>query len=164
MAVLDGTLEILFRRFYPDFDLQMTHTRSLSQREPPGVLRAFARELQADGSWPSHTKLRSAKYLIEPDLRSVMQHVAMMLGLKQFRNAAIAIAGIELMHRVRKGQFRLRRLGVQGRTARARNLERGTPALRVVRRSATRMPAPRICAKTRGRYRQTIAAGRGGPE
>ena len=41
----------------------------------------------------------------------------MMLGLKQFRNAAITIAGIELMHRIRKGQFGLRRLGLQGRTA-----------------------------------------------
>jgi hypothetical protein len=38
-----------------------------------------------------------------------------MLGLKQFRNAAITIAGIELMHRIRKGQFGLRRFGVQGR-------------------------------------------------
>jgi len=40
-----------------------------------------------------------------------------MLGLKQFRNAAITIAGIELMHRIRKKQFGLRRLGVHGRTA-----------------------------------------------
>ena len=36
---------------------------------------------------------------------------------KQFRNAAVTIAGIELMHRIRKGQFGLRRLGVRGRTA-----------------------------------------------
>jgi hypothetical protein len=28
-----------------------------------------------------------------------------MLGLKQFRNAVITIAGIELMHRIRKGRF-----------------------------------------------------------
>ena len=40
-----------------------------------------------------------------------------MLGLKQFRNAAITIAGIELMHRIRKGQFGLRRFGSQGRAA-----------------------------------------------
>jgi hypothetical protein len=39
-----------------------------------------------------------------------------MLGFKQFRNAAVTIAGIELMHRIRKGQFALRRLGVRGRT------------------------------------------------
>ena len=35
-----------------------------------------------------------------------------MLGFKEFRNAAITIAGIELLHRIRKAQFRLRRLGV----------------------------------------------------
>jgi hypothetical protein len=40
-------------------------------------------------------------------------------GIKQFRNAAITIAGIELMHRIRKGRFGLRRLGLQGRTASA---------------------------------------------
>jgi hypothetical protein len=36
-----------------------------------------------------------------------------MLGFMQFRDAAITIAGIELMHRIRKGQFGLRRLGIQ---------------------------------------------------
>src|SRR4030081_3865949 len=74
------------------------------------------RELKADGSLPVDTKLRSSKYLnnlIEQDHRSVKQRIAVMLGLKQFRNAAITIAGIELMHRIRKGQFELRRLGLQ---------------------------------------------------
>ena len=41
------------------------------------------------------------------DRHSVKQRVAVMLGFKQFRNAAITIAGIELMHRIRKGQFDL---------------------------------------------------------
>jgi hypothetical protein len=36
------------------------------------------------------------------------------LGFKRFTNAAITITGIELMHRIRKGQFALARLGVQG--------------------------------------------------
>ena len=66
------------------------------------------------------TKLRSSKYLnnlIEQDHRSVKQRIAVMLGLKQFRNAAVTIAGVELIHRIRKGQFGLRRLGLQGRTA-----------------------------------------------
>ena len=40
-----------------------------------------------------------------------------MLGFRQFRNAAITIAGIELMHRIRKGQFAIGRLGVHGRVA-----------------------------------------------
>jgi transposase-like protein len=41
----------------------------------------------------------------------VKQRIAVMLGFKRFRNAAITIAGIELLHRIRKGQFRLGRLG-----------------------------------------------------
>ena len=53
-----------------------------------------SRELNADGSLPTETKLRSSKYpnnLIEQDHRSVKQRVAVMLGFKQFRNAAITI-------------------------------------------------------------------------
>ena len=41
-----------------------------------------------------------------------------MLGLGHFRQAATTIAGIELMHRIRKGQFKLGRLGyAKGNTA-----------------------------------------------
>jgi hypothetical protein len=40
-----------------------------------------------------------------------------MLGFKRFRNASITIAGIELVHRIRKGQFALKRLRVRGKTA-----------------------------------------------
>ena len=78
------------------------------------------RELKADGSLPANTRLRSSKYLnnlIEQDHRGVKQRIAVMLGFKEFRNAAITIAGIELLHRIRKGQFGLGGLGVQGRTA-----------------------------------------------
>jgi DDE domain len=78
------------------------------------------RELKADGSLPADTKLRSSKYLnnlIEQDHRSVKQRIAVILGFKGFRNAAITIAGIELMHPIRKGQFGLGRLGVQGGAA-----------------------------------------------
>ena len=78
------------------------------------------RELKADRSLSADTKLRSSKYLnnlIEQDHRGVKQRIAVMLGFKGFRNAAITIAGIELPHRIRKGQFRLGRLGVQGGAA-----------------------------------------------
>ena len=67
------------------------------------------RELKADGSLLNN--------LIEQDHRGVKQRIAVMLGFKRFRNAAITITGIELLHRIRKGQFRLRRLGVQGGAA-----------------------------------------------
>jgi transposase-like protein len=96
-----------------------------SRRRPPQTitLDGFAashravRELKADGYLPTETRLRSSKYLnnlIEQDHRSI---VAVMLGFKQLRNAVITIAGIELMHRIRKGQFGLLRLRVQGGTA-----------------------------------------------
>src|SRR5260221_6694580 len=78
---------------------------------------------EADGSLPADTKLRSSKYLnnlIEQDHRGVKQRIAVMLGFKGFRNAAITIAGIELMHRIRKRQFGLGRLGVHGRPPHSR--------------------------------------------
>ena len=68
------------------------------------------RELKADGLLPEGTKLRSSKYLnnlIEQDHRNIKSRVAVMLGFKRFKNAAVTIAGIELMHRIRKGQFNL---------------------------------------------------------
>ena len=40
-----------------------------------------------------------------------------MLGMKRFHSARVTIAGIELMHKIRKGQFKLGKLGVQGKTA-----------------------------------------------
>ena len=78
------------------------------------------RELKADGSLPADTKLRSSKYLnnlIEQDHRGVKQRIAVMLGFNEFRYAAITIAGIELIHRIRKGPFGLERLRVPGQTA-----------------------------------------------
>jgi hypothetical protein len=40
-----------------------------------------------------------------------------MLGLKRFRSASITNAGIELMHRIRKGQFKLGMLRIKEKTA-----------------------------------------------
>jgi transposase-like protein len=73
------------------------------------------REMKADGQLPTDTKLRSSKYLnnlIEQDHRGVKLRIGPMLGFKRFRSAAITIAGIELSHRIRKGQFDLARLCV----------------------------------------------------
>jgi len=36
-----------------------------------------------------------------------------MLGLKRFRTTSITIAGVELTHRIRKGQFKLGRLYIR---------------------------------------------------
>jgi hypothetical protein len=40
-----------------------------------------------------------------------------MLGFKRFRNAAVTISGIELMHRIRKGQFDLTSVPLKDATA-----------------------------------------------
>ena len=40
-----------------------------------------------------------------------------MLGLKRFRSASITIAGIELIHRLRKGQFKLGKLRIKDNKA-----------------------------------------------
>jgi transposase-like protein len=77
------------------------------------------RELQQQGRLAGPTKLRSSKYLnnlIEQDHRNIKSRLSAMLGLKSFASAAVTIRGVELMHRIRKGQFDLRALGTQGQT------------------------------------------------
>jgi transposase-like protein len=77
------------------------------------------------GHWPSHralfelrrearvwrrVKVQTCPYLnniVEQDQRAVKARAGPMLGFKVFANAARTIAGIELIHRIRKGQFRL---------------------------------------------------------
>ena len=63
-------------------------------------------EMKADGELPADAKVRSSKYLnnlIEQDHRGVKLRIGPMLGFKQFRTAAIVIAGIELLRRIGKG-------------------------------------------------------------
>jgi IS6 family transposase len=77
------------------------------------------REMKADGQLNEHTKLRPLKYLnnlIEQDHRGVKLRIGPMLGFKRFRTAGIIIAGIELMHRIRKAQFNLSRLRLKDGT------------------------------------------------
>ena len=78
------------------------------------------REMKADGELATDTKLRSSKYLnnlVEQDHRGVKSRVGPMLGFKRFETAAITIAGIELLRRIRKGQFRRGPLHLRGRPA-----------------------------------------------
>lgn len=77
------------------------------------------RELQQQGRLADLRELRSSKYLnnlIEQDHRNVKSRLGAMLGLKSFASAATTIQGVELMHRIRKGQFDLRALATQGQT------------------------------------------------
>jgi transposase-like protein len=78
------------------------------------------REMKADGLLPEDTKVRTSKYLnnlIEQDHRNVKSRTNVMLGFKRFRTAAITLAGIELMHRIRKGQFNLVKLSLKDTAA-----------------------------------------------
>jgi transposase-like protein len=71
-----------------------------------------------DDAW-KHTKLRSSKYLnnlIEQDHRGIKSRTGPMLGFKNFDCAATTIAGIELLHRIRKGQFALGSLRLKDQT------------------------------------------------
>ncbi|NPD69873.1 IS6 family transposase (plasmid) [Lichenicola cladoniae] len=54
-------------------------------------------------------KMRQVKYLnnlVEQDHRAIKQITKPMLGFKNFWSAATTIAGIEIMHMIRKGQLR----------------------------------------------------------
>ncbi len=54
-------------------------------------------------------ELRQAKYLnniVEQDHRAIKRMTRLMLGFKSFWSAAITLAGIELMHMIRKGQLK----------------------------------------------------------
>ena len=86
------------------------------QGQPPGTItldgyaasHRAVREMIADGRLPEETKVRSSKYLnnlIEQEHRNIKSRTNVMLGFKRFRSAATTISGIELMHRIRKGQF-----------------------------------------------------------
>jgi DDE domain len=74
------------------------------------------REMKADSLLPADTQVRSSKYLnnlIEQDHRHIKSRTNVMLGFKRFRSATTTISGIELMHRIREGQFDLTKLGLK---------------------------------------------------
>ncbi|MGF6658530.1 transposase-like protein [Paraburkholderia atlantica] len=86
------------------------------QGQPPQIItldgyaasHRAVREMKADGLLPEETKVRSSKYLnnvIEQDHRHIKSRTNVMLGFKRFGSAATTISGIELTHRIRKGQF-----------------------------------------------------------
>ena len=92
-----------------------------TQGRPPRVItldgyaasHRAVRELPDENEVWKDTKLRSSKYLnnmIEQDHRGIKARIGPMLGFKRFRRAKITIAGIELLHRIRKNQFDLSKL------------------------------------------------------
>ena len=76
--------------------------------------------MKADGLLLKRTKLRSSKYLnnlIGQDHRHIKLRMSVMPGFKRFRNVAVTISGIELMHRIRKVQFDLTNVHIKETTA-----------------------------------------------
>jgi transposase-like protein len=57
---------------------------------------------------------------MEQDHRRVKQQVYPLLGFKRFGNAAITISGIELAHKIKKGQFDTSGLRLEGACAQER--------------------------------------------
>ena len=49
--------------------------------------------------------------IVEQDHRAIKRRCAPLLALKSFRTAAVTLAGVELAHRIRKGQFSFGRGG-----------------------------------------------------
>ena len=75
--------------------------------------RAVA-DLKGNGELPKRVRVRTSKYpnnTIEQDHRRVKQRLGPMLGLKNFQTAAIVIGGIELAEKIKKGQFKIGKLG-----------------------------------------------------
>jgi transposase-like protein len=78
------------------------------------------REMTTDGLRPESPPLRSLKYLstlVKEDYRDIKSPVKVMLGFKRFRNAAVTNSGIELLRRIRKGQFNFTNTHRQDTTA-----------------------------------------------
>ncbi len=78
------------------------------------------REMKVDGMLPEDTKVGSSKYLnnqVERDHRNIKSRTNVMLGFMRFWSATTTISGIELMHRIRKGQFGLSMLELNDTTA-----------------------------------------------
>jgi transposase-like protein len=70
-------------------------------------------ELQSAGTMPHRVRIRSSKYLnnvVEQDHRRIKHRIRPMLGFKRFETAAITISGIELAEKIRKHQFKTRKL------------------------------------------------------
>lgn len=69
--------------------------------------RAVRELANEDRRW-QRTTLQFSKYLnnlVEQDHRGIKSRTRPMLGFKTFASAPTTIAGIELFHRIRKGQF-----------------------------------------------------------
>jgi transposase-like protein len=91
-------------------------TQAIKQHGPPQMItldsypatHAALSELKAEEVLLQQTMVRMSKNLnnlIEQDHRRVKQRIYPMLGFKKFANASVTISGIELVQKIKKGQF-----------------------------------------------------------
>ena len=62
-----------------------------------------------NAEYDTEVEIRQVKYLnniVEQDHRAIKRQVRPMMGFKSFWSAAVTLAGIELMHMIRKGQLK----------------------------------------------------------
>jgi len=107
--------------------------------------RAVA-DLKRDGELPKRVVVRSSKYLnnlIEQDHRRIKQRLRSLLELKSFKTADIVISGIELAEKIKKGQFKLGKLG--GHRAMLPEIWRAVLAASSISESDRRNGSARIC-------------------
>jgi len=73
-----------------------------------GANAAALAELNAGREKDDSIKVRQSKYLnnlVEQDHRHIKRRIKLMTGFKSFRRAQAILAGIEIIHMLRKGQF-----------------------------------------------------------
>lgn len=73
-----------------------------------GANAAALATLNADKSNEATITIRQSNYLnnlVEQDHRNIKRRIRPMLGVKSFRRAQTILAGIELIHMIRKGQY-----------------------------------------------------------
>ena len=93
------------RRFF-DKAMQHNEVPETVTMDKSGANKAALDQLNVGSDIP--IKVRQVKYLnniVEQDHRAVKRVTRPMLGFKSFRAARAVLAGIELMHMIRKGQF-----------------------------------------------------------
>lgn len=95
------------KRFF-DKAMQHNEVAGTVTMDKSGANKAAHNRLNAERATP--IKVRQVKYLnniVEQDHRAVNRVTGPMLGFKSFRAAQAVLAGIELMHMMRKGQLNM---------------------------------------------------------
>jgi hypothetical protein len=117
MQTSGGEHGVPYHRCRPATDAQSTK-RKLILANPMQQLDARTRDRRMAAVLQSQHRTQTLFHpavivlddIVEQDHCNIKSRVRPMLGFKQFENAATAIAGVELIHRIRKGQFALGRL------------------------------------------------------